>query len=188
MMCRYKKKCWGKKQYKYDIDVDSERIIDYVEFDYRKNKRKKKKAIVWLLADGEATEKKRICQCPCRWDLNKKVTELKLVSTKRLKPKYMNIEVVYQEEEWVKLDPGDSYPLPTEPPEISKITFEAKTDAGTSSVIDLFAYGDPFKSVTITSTLRTIPWDLEGGPYSIQILSLINTGSSTIYIRNFTTE
>jgi hypothetical protein len=79
--------------------------------------------------------------------------------------------------------------LPTEPPEISKVTFEGKTEAGTTSVIELFAYGDPFKSNTLTENPAFIPWNpLGGGPYPVEILDLKNIGESTSDIRNLTTE
>ena len=90
---------------------------------------------------------------------------------------------------WIPLAPGAFYPLPKEPPEIIGITFEAKTDPGTSSIIELYAYGEPFKSAAVTETTATIPWNpLGGGPYLVEDLSLTNTGSNTIYIRNLTTE
>lgn len=180
-----------KNKYKYDIDVDPNRTIKYVEFNYCKcdksDKCGRKKIRIWLVADGEQTDVKYLSQCPCRWDLNKKVTDLKLVSTKKLKPDCMNINVVYAEEGWTKLEPGESYPLPPEPPEVSTITFEAKTDPGPTSTLELFAYGVPFILKVIGETPESVVWAL-GAPYAISFLTMTNTGDSPIYIRNLTTE
>lgn len=177
--------------FNYDIEVDPERTIDYVEFDYCKykhGKSERKKFVIWLLVDGEPTEKKYIPDCPCRWYLNKKVTDLKLIHRKKLKPDCMEIDVVYEEEPeiWIKLAPGASYPLPTTPAEVSKITFEAKTDIGTISIIELFQMGLPIKHATVSQTPTTIIFIFSSAP--VESLSLTNTGSNPIYIRNLTTE
>ncbi|MFD3157360.1 hypothetical protein ACFIJ5_10935 [Haloimpatiens sp. FM7330] len=189
-ICIYKRKN-NKKKYEYDIDIIHDRKIKYVEFSYCKymcNKCKRNKATIWLLVDGEPTDKKCLCQCPCRWDLNKKVSKLKLLSTKKLKPECIWFTVVYEEEqEWIELAPGASYPLPLIPPEISKITFDAKTDPGTSSEISILAYGLPLQVVTILETINTVNLNL-GSTFPIDILSMTNTGSSPIYIRNLITE
>ncbi len=96
-------------------------------------------------------------------------------------------EVVYSEE-WIPIAPGASYPLPDTPPEISRITFEAKTDAGTTSQISALVYGNPLCGEEASPTPQTLELVLTGGPYPVDNVSLTITGSSTVYIRNLTTE
>ena len=90
-------------------------------------------------------------------------------------------------DEWIPIAPGASYPLPTEPPEISRITFEAKTDPGTTSILSVFLAGNPIKADTISQIEENYNWAI-GGPYPVEYLALRNTGDATIYIRNLTTE
>lgn len=90
-------------------------------------------------------------------------------------------------DEWIPLAPGESYPLPSEPSEISRIEFEAKTDVGTTSVIELIVSGFPIESEGITENQESVDWEL-ATTYSVDLLSLTNTGTSPIYIRNLTTE
>lgn len=90
-------------------------------------------------------------------------------------------------EKWIPVAPGASYPLPSEPSEISKITFEAKTDSGTISVMTATGYGHNVDSVTVTEFQEQFELNLSD-VYPIQFVELINKGISTVYISNVTTE
>ncbi len=94
---------------------------------------------------------------------------------------------VFPKIEWIILEPGASHPLPSEPSEVNKISFEAKTDVGTTSVIELLFGGAPTHSNTVISIPTCITW-LLSPPLPSLLMELKNTGSSTIYIRNLTTE
>lgn len=172
----------------YVIVTDPAKIIESVEFDY--TCRFCLGASACLCADGVVTDSRYLTLCPCRWKLNRNANHLKLVSNVPLCPECMKTEVVYQETptEWVSLAPGEFYPLPVDPDKISKITFEAKTDTGMISQMTFLVYDNPLSSNEISQTPRTIELAPYGGPYSIEVVSLKNTGSSTVYIRNLTTE
>ncbi len=90
-------------------------------------------------------------------------------------------------DEWIPLAPGASYPLPPEPSIINRIMFDAKTDAGTSSVIEASIYGTVVYSDSVIEVPKTIDWTFSTG-VPIEFVELTNTGSNTIYIRNLTTE
>jgi hypothetical protein len=62
-----------------------------------------------------------------------------------------------------------------------------KPTPGTFSVIALLLEGSPFLSTAVMPLAETVNWDL-GGIIPVGLLTLRNTGSSTIYIRNLTTE
>ncbi len=100
----------------------------------------------------------------------------------------LGLTVEYKEPpvEWIPIAPGASYPLPTEPAEISKITFEGKTDPGKTSLISLLKSGLPTDTKSVDENASTINFSFSTAPSNT--FSLKNTGDSTIYIRNLTTE
>jgi len=176
-------------QYDYDmldIPTDPEKMIQTVEFDY--NCSFPRRAFVWLCADTAVTDIRHFTECPCSWQLNRKVENLTLISSTHLDPNCVQASVVYAEpEEWIPIAPNGSYPLPTEPSEVRRVSFDAKTDAGTTSTMALFADGGELVNSNITEMPDVIDWDI-GSPLPASILSVNNTGSSTVYIRNLTTE
>lgn len=91
-------------------------------------------------------------------------------------------EVIYIEE-WIRLAPGDSYPLPAFPPLITKISFEAKTDAGQTSTVGLYYMGVPLFTSDVYENIQTITWDLST-PFESSELALKNDGASVVYVRN----
>lgn len=88
----------------------------------------------------------------------------------------------------IKIVPGRSYPLPSVPSEINSIKFLAKTDTGMTSQVVILLNGQPLTFVAVTEELKSYKLDLPGGPYPVGSLSLKNLGTSSIYIRNLTTE
>lgn len=88
----------------------------------------------------------------------------------------------------IKIAPGKSYPLPSVPIAINSIMFLAKTDTGMTSPIIVLFNGLPLTFTTITEELKPYKLDLPGGPYPVGSVSLNNLGTSSIYIRNLTTE
>ncbi len=168
-----------------NIPTDPDRTIESVEFDYDCSFYLK--AFAWLCIDGSPSDIRHLTECPCTWKLNRKVQHLELLSSISLQSECLHTQVQYEQEEWTPVTPNESYPLPTEPPEISRITFDAKTDPGTTSTIELITSGFPIKTGGITDNPKTVDWDL-GTTYSVEDLSLTNTGSNTIYIRNLRTE
>jgi len=178
-----------KEEFSCNIDVDTERTIEYVELEYVCKYNDKEctinKVDIALIVEGEESEVQYLSQCPCKWVLNKKVSELKLVSTKSLNFECMSINVVYQEE-YFKLEPGEKFQLPPNPTEISMITFEAKTSPGNISVIAVLETGSfiqrNFLKETPTMVIVTF------FPKSVEGLQLMNTGNSVIFYRNLTTE
>lgn len=88
----------------------------------------------------------------------------------------------------IRIAPGKSYPLPSVPSEINSIMFLAKTDQGMTSPIIVLFNGLPLTFTTITEELTPYKLDLPGGPYPVGSVSLNNLGTSSIYIRNLTTE
>ena len=167
------------------IPTDPNKIIEFVEFDYDCSFYLK--ATAWLCIDGKPSDIRCLTECPCAWKLNRKVNKLELLSSISLQSECLHMQVQYEPEEWVPIAPNESYPLPPDPPEISRITFEAKTDAGTTSQMTLFIEGDPNISDTITETPKTENWGV-GFTIPVEYVSLKNTGGSTVYIRNLTTE
>ncbi len=90
--------------------------------------------------------------------------------------------------EWIPIAPGASYPLPTEPPEITHVSFEVRTASGQISLVVLGSVAFlPDKSQPVDSTISSFDHS-----YLTPVLAsekmLFNTGDSTIYIRNLTTE
>jgi len=169
-----------------DIPTDPDKTIQTVTFDYVCKFRRK--AFVWLIADTYVTDTHAFSECPCSWDLNRKAENLTLISTMQLEADCVQTSVVYAEtEDWTAVAPKGSYPLPAEPAEIGIITFEAKTDAKTTSQLTLFVEGKSFVSGDIDETAKTESWET-GALISVQAVSLTNTGGSTVYIRNLTTE
>ncbi len=90
-------------------------------------------------------------------------------------------------DEWIPIAPWESYPLPPEPAEISRITFEAKTAPGKTTQINLSIDGSTLKTETIYQTPQMYSWPI-GATVPVEMLSLTNTGDYTVYIRNLTTE
>lgn len=88
----------------------------------------------------------------------------------------------------IRIAPGKSYPLPSVPSEINSIMFLAKTDQGMASPIIVLFNGLPLTFTTITEELTPYKLDLPGDPYPVGSVSLNNLGTSSIYIRNLTTE
>ena len=169
-----------------DIPTDPEKTIQTVTFDYVCNLRRR--AFVWLCADTLITDIHSLSECPCSWELNREVTNLTLISTMRLDADCVQTSVVYTEaEDWTAVAPKESDPLPAEPAEIGIITFEAKTDAKTASQLTLLIEGKSIVSDEINETAKTETWET-GASVSVKAVSLTNTGSSTVYIRNLTTE
>jgi len=172
--------------YVYDIPTDPDKTIQFVEFDY--DCRFRLKAFAWLRVDCESTDNRYLTECPCAWKLNRKVRNLKLVANTLLVPDYLHTSVVYEQPEvWVRLAPGDSYPLPEFPPEILRITVEAKTEPGPNPQISALAYGTIFDSKVVYPTPQTFELILSGGPYPAEHVDFENTGDTTVYIRNLTT-
>jgi len=172
--------------YVYDIPTDPDRTVEFVEFDY--DCRFCLKAFAWLRVDCESTDIRYFTEAPYSWKLNRKVRHLKLIANTLLVPDCLHTSVVYEEPEvWTTLAPNESYPLPPEPSEISKITFEAKTDAGTTSTISLLVDGSVLSSSQVTSSPATFEMSI-GATVPVELVELKNTGSSTVYIRNLTTE
>lgn len=140
--CQYSCKQRPKKRkYRYDIHVDTGRTIKYVEFSYCKDKHcrcTRNKSKVWLLVNGQRTNDKYLCHCPCRWYLNKKVIDLKLVSTRRLNCECMNINVVYQKSlpRWFK--PGEKYNIKLDSCKIIKTITVLWEDRGSGAMGELF--------------------------------------------------
>ena len=91
-------------------------------------------------------------------------------------------------DDFTPLLPGESYPLPQEPSEVLRISFEALSASGTISQMSALFFGSPFVSVGINDILDLYELVLTGGPYPVENVGLKNTGSSTIYIRNVTTS
>jgi hypothetical protein len=78
-----------------DIPTDPEKMIQYVEFDYDCSF--DKRAFVWLLADSACSKIRYLTECPCRWQLDRKVQSLVLVSSTPLLPECVQTSVVYAE-------------------------------------------------------------------------------------------
>lgn len=87
----------------------------------------------------------------------------------------------------VPIAPGESYPLPKEPCEISKLMFAAKTKPGTTSRLAAFLNVIPYSFITITEELKTFKIDIPGGPRPIKNIYLKNIGKSTIYVYKLVT-
>ncbi len=177
--------CPGHDYDMLDIPADPEKTIQYVEFDYSCDFNLK--AFVWLWADSAALDIHFLTECPCQWQLGRKVQNLTLIASIPLDPDCVKTTVVYAVPEgWTALAPNESYPLPTEPAEIGMVTFEAMTDANTTSQLTLLIEGKSFISDEINETPKTESWET-GTSVSVLLVSLTNTGSSTVYIRNLTT-
>ena len=168
----------------YDIEVDPTKTIESVHFDY--TCKFYIGASVRLCANGIVTDSRNLTECPCWWKLNRKVKHLKLISAIPLCSECMTTNVVYQDipVDWIMVAPGESYPLPTEPAEITTIKFDAKTDAGSTSTVAFLVFGSSFASATVTETPMAFELVASGGPYPISDTLLTNIGSSTIYISN----
>lgn len=89
--------------------------------------------------------------------------------------------------DWEPIAAGESYPLPDECPIIGVIGFEGRTQPGRTSTITLFYMGVPIESATIAETPLSVVWNLGDG-YLLSDLTFTNTGGSTVYINNLTTE
>ena len=89
--------------------------------------------------------------------------------------------------DWQPIPAGNNYPLPDAYPVIGTIRFEVRTQPGRDSTVTLFYLGVPIESAAITDTTSVIVWNLGEG-YAVSDLTFTNTGSSTVYINNLTTE
>ena len=78
-----------------DVPTDPEKTIQFLEFDYSCNF--KAKAFVWLFADSAYSDIQYLAECPCRWQLNRKVQNLVLISNTQLQPECVQTSVVYEE-------------------------------------------------------------------------------------------
>ncbi|WBW96373.1 hypothetical protein [Oceanirhabdus sp. W0125-5] len=188
-------------EFEYNLDIEVDKIIEYVElekiFKPEQNGCESKEEFLKLLVDGELLEAKCHFLDQCRWELNKKVSQLKLISTKKIDTECVKINLVYKEEShedesiedesYFKLEPDKSYELPFYSTEISKLTFEAKGELRNKSIIELLLNGEPIQSSIIIDNVVLYEWYI-GGPYMIKDLQLKNTGNSRIYIRNLITE
>ncbi|WP_070120916.1 beta-propeller fold lactonase family protein [Bacillus marinisedimentorum] len=86
------------------------------------------------------------------------------------------------------LEPGQSYPFPNEPSEVSKIFFEAKTNPGMTSRVIAFLNGLPAAFAIVTDERNPFELVLPGGPHPVGNVSLRNTGDSMIYLYHLMTE
>jgi len=169
-----------------DIPTDPDRTIEFVEFDY--DCRFCLKAFAWLCVDGEPTDIRYFTEAPCSWKLNRKVRNLKLIANALLVPDCLHTSVVYEEPEvWIPIAPSANYPLPPDPPEVLRITFEAKTDPGTTSIISLLVDGSVLSSSQVKASPGTVEMSI-WATVPVELVELKNTGSSMVYIRNLTTE
>ncbi len=78
-----------------DIPTDPEKTIQFVELYYSCGI--KPKFSVWLCADNAVTEARYPAQSPCRWQLNRKVENLTLISTAQLTAERVKTTVTYEE-------------------------------------------------------------------------------------------
>lgn len=89
--------------------------------------------------------------------------------------------------EWITLVPGQSYPVMSQNPTISMVTFIAKTDIGvTGGKISAMFAGEEIGS---TSNFDEIPMNYTitlSGQFDPDLVTLQNTGTVTVYIRNVT--
>ncbi len=87
---------------------------------------------------------------------------------------------------FTELAPGASFPLPMEPPEVTKVRFKAKTDSGTSLITIMF-YNIGVGYSVVDEILRDITITL---PVALAAmgLQLKNEKGSTIFFRDLTTE
>lgn len=83
-------------------------------------------------------------------------------------------------EEWIPVAPGESYSLPSDPSEISKITFVAKTDPGTISVMSATGYSFTVDSVTVTEFQEQFELNL-GDAYPFHYVELTNKDFYSLY-------
>lgn len=88
--------------------------------------------------------------------------------------------------DWHPIAPGADYPLPHTYPIVGVLGFEARTGPGGPSALTLFHIGVPIESASITEVPSAIVWNLGDG-YPLSALTLTNTGSRAVYIRNLTT-
>ena len=108
-------------------------------------------------------------------------------------PIYVDVDqiigfIILLEDEWIKIAPEQSYPLPLTPPEVCRVEFDAKTDSGKSSVIILAYEGYVLRSDSNISNIPTTEiWDLNAS-YPADHMFLMNKGNATIYIRNLVTK
>lgn len=90
--------------------------------------------------------------------------------------------------EGISIAPGKSLTLSSEPSQINRIKFAAKTSHGMTSQLAAFLNTIPFTSKTVTEQLKPFEINLPGGPFPVENISLRNLGKSTIYIYKLTTE
>ena len=77
-----------------DIPTDPNRTIQFVEFSY--NCSANLKAFAWLWGDNSYTDIRYFSKAPCRWELNRKVQHLMLISNMQLQSDCIQTSVEYE--------------------------------------------------------------------------------------------